>query len=171
MSQTLEIPLTLPEQKPEVLKLDDYSETTHFVWTEERSRAALLLAEGRTQQEVADMVGVCRKTIYSWLQVISFAQEVDRLSCMVDISSRAYRLRIAMRVARQKVRDEGVDTRADLLDWLRFAQTETTGLKLGLADLTTEEMDKQLNEAFELAVREEVARRMVGETPQGLLGR
>lgn len=54
---------------------------------------------------------------------------------MVGIAARAERLRVAMRVVRQKVKDENVETDRDLLDWLRFAQRETQGVKLDLAKL------------------------------------
>ena len=91
---------------------------THFRWSTKRHKAALALAEGQSQQAVADAIGVCRKTICNWLCVTAFAAEVDRLSCMIDVSSRAERLRIAMRVVRQKVSADGTpETEKDLLDW------------------------------------------------------
>ena len=81
--------------------------STQFHWSSKRTKAALALAEGQSQQSVAESIGVCRKTICNWLCVTAFAAEVDRLSCMIDIASRAERLRIAMRVVRQKVREDG----------------------------------------------------------------
>src|SRR5690242_7515290 len=102
-----------------------YAMPTQFQWTSTRTKAALALAEGHSKQAVAEATGVCRKTICNWLCVTAFAAEVDRLSCMIDISSRAERLRIAMRVVRQKVRADGTpETEKDLLDWLRYAQSE-----------------------------------------------
>ena len=93
---------------------------TQFRWSSKRTKAALALAEGQSQQAVAEVIGVCRKTICNWLCVTEFAAEVDRLSCMIDIASRAERLRIAMRVVRQKVREDGTpETEKDLLDWLQ----------------------------------------------------
>lgn len=106
-----------------------------FEWTEKRTQAALGLAEGKPKQEVADEIGVERKTLYNWLAVSEFAAEVDRLSLMINVSSRAERLRIAMRVARQKVTDDYVETDKDLLEWLKFAQSETDGIKLDLTKL------------------------------------
>lgn len=108
---------------------------TQFEWNEKRTAAAIALAEGRTEQEIADTLELERKTLWNWKQVPEFAAEVDRLSLMVNIAGRAERLRIAMRVARQKVRDDGVDTDKDLLDWLKFAQSETDGVKLDLTKL------------------------------------
>lgn len=62
---------------------------------------------------------------------------------MIGIASRAERLRIAQRVARQKVNDEGlVSTEKDLLDWLKFAQSETDGIKLDLAKLAAVSADE-----------------------------
>lgn len=89
--------------------------SAQFHWTTKRHKAALALAEGQSQQAVADAIGVCRKTICNWLCVTEFVAEVDRLSDMIDISSRAERLRMAMRVVRQKVREDGTpETEKDL---------------------------------------------------------
>jgi Homeodomain-like domain len=102
-----------------------------FQWNDERSEAARLLAQGLTKTEVAGMVGVDERTVYRWQADTDFAAEVDRLTLSVDIAGRAARLRIAMRVARQSVMDDGeVLTRRDLLDWLKFAQSETSGITL-----------------------------------------
>ena len=91
-----------------------------------------MLASGYTWQSTADEVGVDKRSITNWMQNIEFSGEVDRLSLMVDVSSRAERLRIAMRAVRQRVGEEGVDTEKDILDWLKFAQSETDGIKLNL---------------------------------------
>jgi len=94
-----------------------------------------MLAEGYTIRETAERVGVTERTIGRWKQDIEFIVEVDRLSIMVGIAGRAERLRIAKRVVSQKIREDGtIKTAKDLLDWLRFAQSETDGVKL---DLTT----------------------------------
>lgn len=134
---------------------------TQFHWTPKRTKAALALAEGQSQQAVADEIGVCRKTICNWLCVTAFAAEVDRLSCMIDVASRAERLRIVMRVVRQKVRADGTpETEKDLLDWLKFAQSETTGIKLGFSRGELAELDAQIDAAMREAVDEEVNRRL-----------
>ena len=56
---------------------------------------------------------------------------------MVGVASRAERLRLAMRVVKQKVRKETgeIVTDRDILDWLKFAQSETDGVKLDLSKL------------------------------------
>lgn len=106
-----------------------------FDWTEQRSRAAVALAEGKTQKVVADEVEAGERTIRDWLANPEFAAEVDRLSLMIGISGRAERLRLVMRVVRQKTSDDEIKTDKDLLEWLKFAQSETDGVKLDLGKL------------------------------------
>ena len=60
---------------------------------------------------------------------------MDRLSLMVGVSSRAERLRLAIRVVRAKTNGDVPETEKDLLDWLKFAQSETDGIKLDLTKL------------------------------------
>lgn len=62
-----------------------------------------------------------------------------------------------MRVVRQKTRADGViETDRDVLDWLKFAQSETDGINLGLADvsLMDEEIERRINEIVEARIRE-----------------
>lgn len=135
--------------------------STQFHWSSKRTKAALALAEGQSQQAVADAIRVCRKTICNWLCVTEFAAEVDRLSCMIDIASRAERLRIAMRVVRQCVRDDGtIETDRDVLDWLKYAQSETTGIKLGFSKGEVADLDAQFEAAWQESVEAEVNRRL-----------
>jgi hypothetical protein len=114
----------------------NFPQVSLWTWNEQRSRAAVLLASGNIHQAVADEVGVDKRTITNWLQNVEFAAEVDRLSLMVDVSSRAERLRIAMKAIRQSVKENQVTTDRDVLDWLKFAQSETDGVKLDLTKLT-----------------------------------
>jgi len=109
---------------------------TVFKWTQKKEDAVMLLSQGRTQQETSEAVGVTLRTIQNWESDIEFAKEKDRLSLMVGIASRAERLRIAMKAARQMVSDEKITTNKDLLDWLKFAQSETDGIKLDLTALS-----------------------------------
>jgi predicted transcriptional regulator len=106
-----------------------------FTWNEQRSKAAVALAEGQTQQEVAAELKITDRTIRNWLAEPVFAAEVDRLSLMVGVASRAERLRLAMRVVRKKTTGETPETEKDLLEWLKFAQSETDGIKLDLTKL------------------------------------
>ena len=69
---------------------------------------------------------------------------------MIDISSRAERLRIAMRVVRQRVQaDDTVNSYKDVLDWLKYAQSETTGIKLGLSTMDLTQLDAQIDAAWQ----------------------
>jgi hypothetical protein len=106
-----------------------------FEWTEERNKAAVMLAEGHTQDSVAAECGVSDRTIRNWLSDEVFAAEVDRLSLMIGVASRAERLRLANRVIRQKVSGSTIETEKDVLDWIKFAQSETDGVKLDLTKL------------------------------------
>lgn len=105
-----------------------------FEWDEQRCNAAIALAHGYTKEEVAGQVGCVRKTVYNWLAHPEFAAEVDRLSLMVGVASKAERLRIAQRVIRQKTKADGtLDTKADVLDWMKFAANDGANIKLELA--------------------------------------
>ena len=106
----------------------------NFKWTRRRERAAVHLAQGHTVAEAAEYARVTERTIYKWRNNLEFQTEVDRLSLMTGIAARGERLRIAMQVIRQKTREDGrLRTGRDLLDWLKFAQSETDGAKLDLA--------------------------------------
>lgn len=109
-----------------------------YVWNAEKSKAAILLAEGYTIEQVAKEIGKTERTIYRWKDDIEFSAEVDRLSLMVGIASKAERLRLVKRVIRQKsLSDTFLISDKDILDWLKFAQSETDGVKLDIAALFT----------------------------------
>ncbi len=109
---------------------------SEFQWNQKRTQAALALADGKTQRAVAEELGINPKTLWRWLQDPEFDAEVDRLSLMTNIASRAERLRIAKRLVAQRVRDDiFIHSDRDLLDWLRYAQSETDGIKLELSTL------------------------------------
>lgn len=106
-----------------------------FKWDKKRSAAAIALASGKTQEETAEEVRCSRRTLHNWLKNNEFAAEVDRLSLMIYVASRAERLRITARVIRQKTVGNIPVTEKDLLEWLKFAQSETDGIKLDLTKL------------------------------------
>lgn len=117
---------------------EDVSPASAFRWTESATAAALALAEGQYRADAAKAADITERTLYRWLQNPEFSAEVDRLSLMTGIASRAERLRIAKRVIQQRVRDGApIRTDKDILDWLKFAQSETDGIKLDLAALAT----------------------------------
>jgi predicted transcriptional regulator len=105
-----------------------------FQWNKKRNQAAIMLAEGYTIEEVAESIGVNERTIYRWKADIEFSVEVDRLSVMVGIANRGERLRMAKRVVR-KLASRQIPTHKDLLEWLKYAQSETDGAKLDLTAL------------------------------------
>jgi hypothetical protein len=115
-----------------------------FEWTKNKEAAAITLAKGGTQTEAADIAGVVDRTIRRWMNEPEFTQEVDRLSLMIEVANRAHRLRIANRVIRQMVKDEEtIPTSKDLLDWLKYAQGETDGVKLDLMSLLNAYRDER----------------------------
>jgi hypothetical protein len=63
--------------------------------------------------------------------------EVDKLTLLTGIALRAERLRIAARAIRQKAPEDAdrVKTSRDLLDWIKYAQSETDGVKLDIGAL------------------------------------
>src|SRR5262245_39368052 len=115
---------------------------SEFEWTEERSKAAMMLAEGHTQAEVSEECKITDRTIRNWLNDERFAAEVDRLSLMIGVANRAERLRLANRVIRQKISGNEISTDKDVLDWIKFAQSETDGIKLDLTRLSAASIDK-----------------------------
>lgn len=121
-------------RKSNLKVVNNVREMSVFQWTPEKSQAAMLLAEGYNYKQVAAEIGKTDKTIYRWNLDTEFAAEVDRLSVMCGIASRAERLRLVKRVIRQKaMSDTFLISDKDILDWLKFAQSETDGIKLNLA--------------------------------------
>lgn len=107
-----------------------------ILWDETRTKAASLLAAGHSKLSVADEVGVARATIYNWLDDPEFAEEVDRLSIMIGIASRAQRLRYANKTVISRLNEDGsLQSDKDVLDWLKFAQSETDGAKIDMSKL------------------------------------
>lgn len=107
-----------------------------FRWTKRRSDAAVLLAQGLTENETADTVKVAERTVQRWKHDTEFAAEVDRLTLMVNISGRAYRMRLAMKMVRSFLTGTKIQNKPDnLLDWLKYAQSETDGIKLDIAGM------------------------------------
>lgn len=102
-----------------------------FKWTPKRESVALDLASGLTIEKTAKKNAINERTIYRWKTHPDFEAEINRLSLMVGIANRAERLRIAMRI----VESLGEETNRDLLDWLKYAQSETDGVKLDLTAL------------------------------------
>jgi hypothetical protein len=120
---------------------NEIRETSVFQWTPAKRAACAALAEGRTQKEAAQIAEVTDRSIRLWLDNPEFSAEVDKLTLLTGISLRSERLRIIKRLIRQKVKDDGaIKTDKDLLEWLKYAQSETNGtdlLEQLVASLTT----------------------------------
>jgi len=112
----------------------DVRKMSPFEWTPKRSQAVLMLSEGQSSEEVAQSVGVSERTIWRWRADTAFSEELDRLTLMVGIASRAERLRIAKKMVRLQLA-RVKPTQKDLLEWLKYAQGETDGIKLDLTPL------------------------------------
>ena len=66
--------------------------------------------------------------------------EVDRLTLMIDVATRAERMRETYRVLRARRQPDGsLASDKDTLDWLKFAQSETDGVKLDISRLLAAE--------------------------------
>lgn len=102
-----------------------------FQWNEKSEKAAISLANGDTQQQAADIAGVSDRTIRRWLEDAEFSEEVDRLTFLTGVAHKAERLRLAKRAINQL----GIRTEKDLLDWLKYMQSETDGIKLDFTEL------------------------------------
>lgn len=117
--------------------VDNVRSMSVYKWTPAKAEAAVMLAEGYTYKQVGKQIGKTEKTIYRWMLDIEFSAEVDRLSLMVGIASKAERLRLTKRIIRAKCTSDIMASDKDVLDWLKFAQSETDGANLNLAGLLT----------------------------------
>lgn len=107
-----------------------------FKWDKKKIEVSLGLAEGKTVKETAENTATGERTIYNWKLDPEFSAEVDRLTLMMGIASKAERLRMVKKLVRQRMDEDGnIQSEKDVLDWLKFAQSETDELKLGLAAL------------------------------------
>lgn len=106
----------------------------HFKWTAARKAAAFALADGKTRAEAAVSAEVAERSVYTWLLHPEFSEEVDRLTLMIGIATRAERMRVIKRLVAQRTKDDVIESKADVLDWLKFAQSETTGAVNDLAE-------------------------------------
>ena len=107
---------------------------SEFKWNTKKQKAAIYLADGFTVAESAKEAGVSEREVYRWKKDIEFQTEVDRLSLMVGIANRGERLRLAKKIIRDLIGKQH-PTQKDLLEWVKYAQSETDGVKLDLAAL------------------------------------
>lgn len=106
-------------------------------WEHGAGEIALLLAQGYMLKEVARMMDISEQTIHNLKKHPDFLDEVDRLTLMTDIATKAHRLRLAKAAIRKFVEERDgeivIKTKADLLEWLKYAQSETDGVRLDLS--------------------------------------
>jgi transposase-like protein len=91
-----------------------------FQWNEKRRRAAFALADGKTQAATAKECGISDRTLRNWLACPEFAEEVDRLTLLTGVATKAERIRQAKRII-AKLEDH---TKEDLLAWIKYVQSE-----------------------------------------------
>jgi transposase-like protein len=114
-----------------------------FRWTPKQRAAAFALADGQTQAAAAAEADVTDRTLRRWLQEPEFSAEVDRLTLMIGVASRAERLRLVKRIIRERVNDHvPIKSDRDILDWLKYAQSETDGIRLDLTSLIPNEAER-----------------------------
>ena len=118
---------------------EQFSIISEFVWTPERDQAAKLLSQGYSIKEVAEEVGVTDRTIYNWKNIEEFEMEVDRLSVVYGLASKAERTRLLMKMARQKVKEDGTLELDDtsLMDIIKEMRMQTDGIRLNVAQFYT----------------------------------
>ena len=111
-----------------------YNKKGEFIWNDMRGEAAALLAQGYQKSYIATEVGVSKKTIYTWLKEPEFEEEVDRLSLMLGVASKAFRLRLINQAIRKFKGENGeLDVGDDsLLAYLKEARMQSEGVKLGI---------------------------------------
>jgi hypothetical protein len=129
-----------------------YTKLTPFKWNTKRDLIAEMLAAGETIKVTAKTAGVSESTIKKYKARSDFREEVDRLSLMVDIASRASRVRMAKRIIREREQEvERVNNQIgkgqsvkpmflsnkDILDWLKYIKSETEDARL----FTEEQID------------------------------
>jgi len=106
----------------------------HIDWNGPAAEIVTYLAAGYSDTDLQRKMGVSRMTTWRLRQVPEFAEELDKLTLVSGISARAERMRLAMRVVRKLEKDAFEKNKIGdtLLDWVKFAQSETDGAQLSL---------------------------------------
>lgn len=104
----------------------------------EMEPAILKLAQGYTIKEAAEAAEVTERTVYNWKKIEKFNAEVDRLSVMVGLASKAERTRTLMQMARQKMNKETGEWELDdtsLMDILKEMRMQIEGTRIDITDI------------------------------------
>ncbi|MDD3511981.1 MAG: phBC6A51 family helix-turn-helix protein, partial [Fermentimonas sp.] len=91
-----------------------------FIWTGPRTKAANLISEGiKNYEEIAEEVGVHRKTFWVWRQHPIFQAEVSRLTLSNEKATREGLLRLAYKAIEKKI-GSIADDKSTVLEWSKF---------------------------------------------------
>jgi transposase-like protein len=91
-----------------------------FLWTGQRKKAALLIAEGtKNYTDIALEIGVHYVTFWEWRQHPIFQAEVSRLTLANEKATREGLLRIAYKAIEEKIGNIA-DDRSTVLEWTKF---------------------------------------------------
>ncbi len=149
------------KKKPKTSKKGTNSNV--FLWTGQRKKAALLISEGtKNYEEIAEEVGVHRKTFWEWRQHPIFQAEVNRLILSNEKATREGLLRIAYKAIEKKI-GSVADDRSTVLEWSKFiAELQGhTKQKIELdANLThkTNDPAKMTDEELQKAIENELSK-------------
>jgi transposase-like protein len=91
-----------------------------FLWTPQRKKAALLIAEGtKNYTDIALEIGVNYVTLWEWRQHPIFQAEVSRLTLANEKATREGLLRIAYKAIEEKIGNIA-DDKNTVLEWSKF---------------------------------------------------
>lgn len=112
-----------------------YDPAGRFLWDDRRDRAATMLAQGYQKKEICEVVEIDYSTLWRWEQEDQFNEEVDRLSLMYGVASKAHRTRLLNQAIRQKINKKTGEidlAGVSFLDLLKEARMQTEGIKLDI---------------------------------------
>lgn len=112
-----------------------------FAWNPRRAQAAVDLANGYTWSQVEDRVGISETQLWRWTRHPEFSAEVDRLSLLAGVAGKAARVRLLKSAINQQISEDGkIDTKKDILDWLKLLRDEMSGLEERALDQLFEQL-------------------------------
>jgi transposase len=116
---------------------NDFSIVSVANWDSQWDEAVKMLAMGHSIKEAAEAVGVTERTIYNWKNKPQFEAEMDRLSLIYGLASKAERTRMLMRMARQKIKDDGTIELDDtsMMDILKEMRMQIEGTRIDITQL------------------------------------
>lgn len=134
-----------------------------FIWTGQRKKAALLISEGtKNYEDIAEEVGIHRKTFWEWRQHPIFQEEVSRLTLANEKATKEGLLRLSYKAIEEKIGNLQNDKNT-ALDWAKFIADLQGHVKQKVdldanmkhskvkdpSEMTDEELDKELHDDLE----------------------